>query len=183
MQWVRLVKYYRNTNRRIEVVNSKTSYKGSERRWYVKDIGQAYGPISWYEVKHMIDNGKVTPFARVREETWPNWEPIAGYFLAKKQEEMEAKAIDLPKEISSYKYIALFCLGLFVFIVGLIFFILDFLMGIVLLVLSMFTEILGFYWDGKYTKKLMKKISDVIVIVLLLFMELFILFLIWTLLY
>ncbi len=49
-----------------------------QKKWYVTDMGKVYGPMSWYDIKSMADKAQVSPFAQIREETWPQWAPLHG---------------------------------------------------------------------------------------------------------
>ena len=125
------------------MADSQASDFGSGKKWYVSDMGRIYGPMSWHDVASMVDRAQVTPFAGIRQETWPQWAPITYYFRIKTKTDREVEAL-IPS-----RYDALFYLGVFVFFIGVFGFFVMPAMGIVILILSPVIEVLAIYLEIK----------------------------------
>lgn len=121
--------------------------KMGEGTWFVSDRGLVFGPISWYEVKKMGDSGTVTPYAYIREENWVQWAPITWYFRVKTKSDLEMEGL-LPS-----RYDALFWLGVFVFMMGIILLFALPLIGLILVSVSPIIEFYALYLESKRKEK------------------------------
>lgn len=170
----------------IVVVEQHTS-EDSEKIWYVKDFRHVYSSLSWKEIQFMYNKGKISPFAKVRQETWPKWVSLASIFLGKAQEDMEVKGIDLTnrirREILSYKYKVVFYFGLFTYLISMIFIITKPAFGFLLLFTSFILESIGLYYHDKYIEKRKRVRVTVMTLVFLIFLQSFLIFFLIILLY
>lgn len=116
-------------------------------KWYLSDMGRIYGPVSWLEIKGLADKAKITPFAQIREESWPQWMPIGYYLRIKTQSDLEIEGL-MPS-----RYDGIFFVGVFVFIVGIVAFIVQPIIGIPLLIISPIIEIVAIHLENKHKGK------------------------------
>jgi hypothetical protein len=168
-------------------VVEQTTLEDSEKIWYIKDFRHRYGPLSWKEIQFMYRKGRITPLAKVRQESWPKWVSIASIFLGKAQENMEITGIDITEkirnEILSYRYKAIFYFGLLTYLFSMVFFLTHLFFGPVLLIGSFILEILGLYYHDKYIEKRMGVGVTVITLGFLIFLQSFLIFFIIVLFY
>lgn len=118
-----------------------------EGRWFVSDGNRNFGPISWNQVKDMADSAHVTPWAQIREESWPQWAPITMYFRVKTQRELEADAL------KPNLYDAIFWIAVFIFVFGVLVGIGNLILGIFLMFLALPLEIFAIYLEIKEQEK------------------------------
>jgi hypothetical protein len=118
-----------------------------EGTWYVSDMGQTYGPMSWYDVKKMGDSARVTPYAFVKEENWTQWAPITYYFRVRSRTDLEADGL-MPS-----RYDALFWLGVFAFLVGIFVMFASLPLGILIIILSPIIEFYALYLESVHKEK------------------------------
>ena len=128
--------------------------------WFVGDRGQVFGPMSWMDVKKMGDSATVSPYAYVREENWNQWAPITWYFRVRTKSELEMEGL-LPS-----RYDALFWLGTFIFMIGIIVLFTSPLLAIMLLVVSPVIEYFALYLESVNKEKaITRTIGNAIAIV------------------
>ncbi|UCG69513.1 MAG: hypothetical protein JSV09_00370 [Thermoplasmata archaeon] len=118
-----------------------------EGKWYVADMGRIIGPMPWKDVKSMADKAQVTPYAQIREESWKQWAPIIWYLRVKTKGEMEIEGL-IPS-----RYDAMFYLGVFMFMVGIIGFVIQPVVGILLILLSILVEVKALQLESKHKGK------------------------------
>jgi hypothetical protein len=120
---------------------------GQDNKWYLNDMGKIYGPMSWYEIKGMADRAQVTPYAQIRQENWPQWMPILYYTRVKTPKDLESEGV-MPS-----RYDAIFYVGVFLYVLGVVIFIGQPFIGISLVVLSLIIEFTALYLESKYKRK------------------------------
>lgn len=120
-------------------------------RWFVSDGNRTFGPLSWYQVQEMADSAHVSPWAQIREESWPQWVPITMYFRVKTQKELEADAL------KPNLYDAIFWIAVFVFVFGVFIGIGNLILGVFLMFLSLPLEIFALYLEIKEGKKVVTR--------------------------
>jgi hypothetical protein len=116
-------------------------------KWYVADMGRILGPMPWNHIKIMAEKAQVTPYAQIREEGWQQWAPIIWYLRVKTREELEVEGL-IPS-----RYDAMFYLGVFVFMVGVVAIVIQPIVGILLVLLSLFVEVKALQLETKHKGK------------------------------
>jgi hypothetical protein len=104
-------------------------------RWYINDRGKRRGPLTWGDVSFIISEGQVSSGAMIKNELWPNEVPITNYFHPQYFKNVETMGL-IPG-----KYDALFYAGIGVGIVAIFGLMINFILGLLLLALSLFLEI------------------------------------------
>ena len=115
--------------------------------WYLNDMGKLVGPITWGQIVVMAEKAQITPYAQIRNADWQQWAPIWHYVRIKTQGELEAEAL-IPS-----RYDAIFFLGVFLFIIGIISIVVNPYIGIPLLFVSPAIEFEAVYWESKHKAK------------------------------
>ena len=119
--------------------------------WFLSDGNRTFGPLSWYQVKDMADSAYVTPWAQIREVSWPQWAPITMYFRVKTRKELEAEAL------KPNIYDAIFWIAVFIFVFGVFVGIGNLILGIFLMFLSLPLEIFAIYLESKEKEKVITR--------------------------
>jgi hypothetical protein len=126
---------------------------GDDRRsWYVRDMGKVQGPMSINEIRKVYAKGTISPLAKVREESWPDWRSIMGLFLAQHHDRMEADMNRRMTDVFRYRYLSIFVLGGFLYLFGMYLFIWGrgSPVGFAIVLLSFFVEATGIAMDRSY---------------------------------
>jgi hypothetical protein len=118
-----------------------------EGTWYVSDMGQMYGPMSWYDVKKLGDSAAISPYAFVREEKWVQWAPITYYFRVRTRSDLEDEGL-MPS-----RYDALFWFGVFFFLIGIFVLFSSLALGILIILLSPFIEFYALYLESQHKER------------------------------
>jgi hypothetical protein len=119
--------------------------------WFLSDRDRTFGPLSWFQVKDMADSAYVTPWAQIREVSWPQWAPITMYFRVKTRKELEAEAL-IPN-----LYDAIFWIAVFIFVLGVLVGIGNPILGIFLMFLSLPLEILAIFLESRQKEKVITR--------------------------
>ena len=122
-----------------------------EGRWYISDGEGVLGPISWDKVKQLANSAQVSHEAQIRKEKWPLWSPITLYFRVKTRKEYEREAL------KPDHYDAMLAIFVFIFLVGALIVRVEIVLGIVLMFVSLLTEIFILGLETKQKKKALNR--------------------------